>query len=284
MESLNRTLGRKPSSSSSSPHRYEPVSPTDDWDLEIGLRVHTNPPGSPSSSSLRAAPSAQSPNSRSNSSRRSPARRQQQQLQNHQRNGGRLPSRTSNSVSNAWAKRLREPIICTVPIVIATLFLLISATFFVFLGMVLGRFYPLNAKYRELKLDEECARRGSEYSPVLEDISLSYESTTFNGSFMHENRYRLDASPEVDEAWEELGVNYTLRQVLMCNVDTGVLGQVWVHPDHPSAFPDFETTHKCKNYNEVREWARLHQEPPTDELLPGYVEPPEVGGVYTDIP
>ncbi|KAH8675591.1 hypothetical protein BX600DRAFT_546380 [Xylariales sp. PMI_506] len=32
-----------------------------------------------------------------------------------------------------------------------------------------------------------------------------------------------------------------IRQVLMCNVDTGVLGQVWVDPREPAAFPDFNT-------------------------------------------
>jgi hypothetical protein len=41
----------------------------------------------------------------------------------------------------------------------------------------------------------------------------------------------------------------------MCNVDTGVLGQVWYDPNEPKAFPDFNTRHKCKNYDEVRKWA-----------------------------
>lgn len=41
----------------------------------------------------------------------------------------------------------------------------------------------------------------------------------------------------------------------MCNVDTGVLGQVWVDPKQPTAFPDFRTKHVCKNYDEIRNWA-----------------------------
>jgi hypothetical protein len=45
----------------------------------------------------------------------------------------------------------------------------------------------------------------------------------------------------------------------MCNVDTGVLGQVWYDKENPSAFPDFNTRHKCKNYDAIREWAELHQ-------------------------
>ncbi len=50
-----------------------------------------------------------------------------------------------------------------------------------------------------------------------------------------------------------------VRQVLMCNVDTGVLGQVWYNPKAPEAFPDFNTRHKCKNYEDVRRWAEALQ-------------------------
>lgn len=45
----------------------------------------------------------------------------------------------------------------------------------------------------------------------------------------------------------------------MCNVDTGVLGQVWVDPEGPEAFPDFNTKHVCKNYENVRQWAEKLQ-------------------------
>jgi len=51
----------------------------------------------------------------------------------------------------------------------------------------------------------------------------------------------------------------TVRQILMCNVDTGVLGQVWWNPSKPAAFPDFNTIHQCKNYDDVRKWADAHQ-------------------------
>lgn len=50
-----------------------------------------------------------------------------------------------------------------------------------------------------------------------------------------------------------------IRQVLMCNVDTAVLGQVWANKDDPIAFPDFNTRHMCKNYEAVREWAEKLQ-------------------------
>ena len=51
----------------------------------------------------------------------------------------------------------------------------------------------------------------------------------------------------------------TLRQVLMCNVDTGVLGQVWYDKESSRPFPDFNTQHTCKNYDAVRAWAQEHQ-------------------------
>ncbi|KAM0320152.1 hypothetical protein ACHAPQ_010086 [Fusarium lateritium] len=60
----------------------------------------------------------------------------------------------------------------------------------------------------------------------------------------------------------------TIRQVLMCNVDTAVLGQVWHDKKEPSAFPDFNTKHICKNYDDVREWAKRLQAPPA-ETMPG---------------
>lgn len=45
----------------------------------------------------------------------------------------------------------------------------------------------------------------------------------------------------------------------MCNVDTGVLGQVWYDRGQVSAFPDFKTTHTCKNFDDVRKWAEKLQ-------------------------
>lgn len=48
----------------------------------------------------------------------------------------------------------------------------------------------------------------------------------------------------------------TVRQALMCHIDTGVLGQVWIDPEEPTAFPDFRTKHTCKNYEDIREWAK----------------------------
>ncbi|KAK3302844.1 uncharacterized protein B0T15DRAFT_400731, partial [Chaetomium strumarium] len=159
------------------------------------------------------------------------------------------------------------------------------------------------------------------------EVEKTYSTTTFNGTFMQETIYRRLGSPEVDSAWEALGIDYRpsvipeqeghaggltkhhvqrakkyeggysvqveglhhlhclnlvrkslyfnynhyktindddfdveedilkyhvthcldiIRQVLMCNADTGVLGQVWTQQSsrrHPHAFPDFNTRH-----------------------------------------
>lgn len=200
---------------------------------------------------------------------------------------------------------------------------------------------------------------------------------SFNGSFMAETIYRKEASPEVDKAWEDLGVdckcsptspsaalnppetdrpqaragvipyaeglasgltkhhvqvsdkygggffvnvegmhhlhclnllrkglwyNYdyykklghhafkndemilrkhashcldTVRQVLMCNADTGVLGQVWYDPADVRAFPDFQTHHKCKNFDDIKKWAVELQAPPPEELPEDFMKGPE---------
>jgi len=62
-----------------------------------------------------------------------------------------------------------------------------------------------------------------------------------------------------------------LRQQLMCTIDVGVLGQVWWNPSAPRAYPDFNTQHKCRNFDAVRQWAEAHQAPldvPEDYLVP----------------
>ncbi|KLU84983.1 hypothetical protein MAPG_04017 [Magnaporthiopsis poae ATCC 64411] len=67
----------------------------------------------------------------------------------------------------------------------------------------------------------------------------------------------------------------TVRQALMCNVDTGLLGQVWYNPKNVTPFPDFNTKHKCKNFDAIREWAKGIQAPPQNELPRGYLKMPD---------
>lgn len=65
----------------------------------------------------------------------------------------------------------------------------------------------------------------------------------------------------------------------MCNVDTGVLGQVWIDPQEPRAFPDFNTRHICKNYDDVKDFAVKLQAPPDDETPLDYIAFPKPGDV-----
>jgi len=207
--------------------------------------------------------------------------------------------------------------------------------------------------------DKHCISRVSQFSPLLGDIDISYSAVRFNGSLMRENIFRQSGSPEVDEAWQSLGVDYRsaivpsslahrsgltqsqvqvsskygggfpanveglhhlhclnllrqslyfnfdyyhslgegafinsdeilrfhvthcldiLRQQLMCTVDIGVLGQVWWNRNEPLALPDFNTRHKCRNFDAVRQWAFEHQAP---EEVPGdYLKQPRMEDVF----
>ncbi|KAH8129504.1 hypothetical protein ACSS6W_002068 [Trichoderma asperelloides] len=218
---------------------------------------------------------------------------------------------------------------------------------------------------RHPTIDGACAKHTNRWSPLIRDVEIRYTSKEFNGSFMNENIYRQEGSPEVDEAWEDLGVDYragvisyedglasglgtsfvqrakkygggflvnveglhhlhclnlvrkalyfnydrykelgehaflneeyilrrhithcldTVRQALMCHIDTGVLGQVWINPEEPTAFPDFRTKHTCKNYEDIREWAKHLQAPPLDQIPKDYLAPPNPNDVIVSTP
>ncbi|KAL4912982.1 tat pathway signal sequence [Aspergillus aurantiobrunneus] len=218
--------------------------------------------------------------------------------------------------------------------------------------------------YQHRDLDEACLRYTAHDSAVLSAVPIKYHRQQFNGSFLKENVFRQGAGPEVDAAWESLGVNYRpirvpvdeaaksgigpdqvqirakygggypanveglhhlhclnllrqslyynyeyyraqgvgafkngdfivrrhvshcldiIRQQLMCTVDVGLFGQVWVHPDRPSSFVDFNTEHRCRNFEDIRDWAERNQLPeqtPRDFLRP----PNSRSSVYSEIP
>jgi hypothetical protein len=50
----------------------------------------------------------------------------------------------------------------------------------------------------------------------------------------------------------------TLRQVIMCKPDLGVYGQYWIKSTN-GTFVDFFTEHKCKNFDQIRDWVVDHQ-------------------------
>lgn len=77
-----------------------------------------------------------------------------------------------------------------------------------------------------------------------------------------------------------------IRQQLMCNVDIGVLGQVWFQPsmaEYPEAYVDFNTKHVCRDFDAVRKWALEHQIP--EGTPDDFLEPPKEGDrIYRTIP
>lgn len=42
---------------------------------------------------------------------------------------------------------------------------------------------------------------------MVKEVKPNWHTVRFNGSFLHENIYRQSAGPEVDAAWEALGVD-----------------------------------------------------------------------------
>lgn len=41
----------------------------------------------------------------------------------------------------------------------------------------------------------------------MKEVGIQYSLQEFNGSLLKENVFRQDAGPDVDAAWESLGVN-----------------------------------------------------------------------------
>jgi hypothetical protein len=68
----------------------------------------------------------------------------------------------------------------------------------------------------------------------------------------------------------------------MCTVDVGVLGRVWYNKDNPTAFPDFNTVHKCRNFEDVRDWALKHQMP--EVVAEDFYVRPELDVVGEEMP
>jgi hypothetical protein len=251
------------------------------------------------------------------------------------------PARFSTNTPSWWYTTLTSPIITII---------------LVCLAFAAGTFIQSIPFFNK---DTLCAAHTVQYEPpLLSDVSIKYAPVDYNGSFLKENIYRRDASPEVDAAWEALGVNYRgirvpeeqaaaagiskghvkinekygggypanveglhhlhclnllrqtskynfdyykalglgafknddnivklhvthcmdiIRQQLMCRADVGVFGQVWTQPEDPKPFVDFNTKHKCVNYDAIRGWAEERQLP--ENVPEDFLEPPNSDSV-----
>jgi hypothetical protein len=72
-------------------------------------------------------------------------------------------------------------------------------------------------------------------------------------------------------------------------MDIGVLGQVWYQlegMEKPTSFVDFNTEHRCRDYEAIRAWAEAHQIPPETEVdMSQFYGMPQPGDtVYVEIP
>jgi Mycotoxin biosynthesis protein UstYa len=112
------------------------------------------------------------------------------------------------------------------PYVIA-ISLLLASVATITLGFCVGQRFPSD-------LDETCTRHTSKYcrfpttsanacnafltkslllAPILDENIISYDVVEFDGRFTRENAFRQDAGPEVDAAWEGLGVHCKLTDL-----------------------------------------------------------------------
>ncbi|PLN86124.1 hypothetical protein BDW42DRAFT_190327 [Aspergillus taichungensis] len=73
-----------------------------------------------------------------------------------------------------------------------------------------------------------------------------------------------------------------LRQQLVCAVDFGIFGQIWVYPDAPEPFVNFNSVHICRNFEAVRDWAERNQLP--KRASEEFLIRPERSSVYDEIP
>ncbi|GAB7359607.1 hypothetical protein MBLNU230_g6791t1 [Neophaeotheca triangularis] len=93
-------------------------------------------------------------------------------------------------------------------------------------------------------------------SPVTKDVDIAYNTVRFNGSLMNENVYRQPASPEVDAAWEALGVGY--RSLVVPESDAERIGlakdQVKISDKYGGGYPaNVEGLHHLHCLNLVRQ-------------------------------
>ncbi|KAJ5684647.1 uncharacterized protein N7477_000992 [Penicillium maclennaniae] len=231
----------------------------------------------------------------------------------------------------------------------------------------LGVFFLLGLLFGTMwhgDLDSRCSQHVARYSPVMSEVGITYHLQRSNNPLLKDSVYRQEANPEVDAAWDALGVNYrsirvspeeaaesdfssdqvkinpsygggfpadveglrhlqclnllrqslyfnydyyhsegkgvfanndfiarhqiaqcvdVLRQQLMCTVDTGVVGQVWIYPENPEPFVNFNTRQRCKNFDEIREWAEKRQLP--EDLPLDFLQPPAPGEhIYKAMP
>jgi hypothetical protein len=88
-------------------------------------------------------------------------------------------------------------------------------------GLTVGAYLGTCYAGRTVDLDDQCIKhialpcmshschsyQANRVAPVIQEVEIEFETVSFNGSLFKKNAYRQDAGPEVDAAWEALGVD-----------------------------------------------------------------------------
>jgi hypothetical protein len=64
----------------------------------------------------------------------------------------------------------------------------------------------------------------------------------------------------IDDIYIKIHINHCinyLRQILMCNTDTGLVFTYWID-GHEEPHADFNSLRVCRNFTQARDWAQLN--------------------------
>lgn len=104
-------------------------------------------------------------------------------------------------------------------------------------------------------------------APLLDDVAITYKTVEFDGKFMNENVFRRNASPEVDAAWESLGVDGMSSLEVLPQLLTW-LSPSWCHLLR-GWYCQWPGSLLCPAQSQI--WRRLHRE------RRGHASPPLLG-------
>jgi len=123
-------------------------------------------------------------------------------------------------------RRRRRPSLPPASLMAFKMLLSVLLSFILGVAISMASIIQINQQKQDADLIRQCAMRMSHYSPVLNEVDKKYSTTYFNGSFMQEMVYRQLGSPEVDAAWQALGIEYTyniINYILSKNMSTEMI-------------------------------------------------------------
>ena len=83
----------------------------------------------------------------------------------------------------------------------------------------------------------------------------------YNYDYYHSKGAVEFSDPEHVQRWHVSHCLDFLRQRLLCDLDIGTFGPLWVKHPTPRPWVDFNTRHTCKNFDAIRRWAEARQIP-----------------------